>query len=76
MSDLKESLAYAFRPATVWRALRVSAVIGTLLAAINHYDDWLRGETMSVINLFQIGLTYLVPYIVSIHGQVYGNLNR
>lgn len=75
MSDLKELLAYAFRPATVWRALYVSALIGTLLTAINHYDDWFGGETAS-INLIQIGLTYLVPYLVSTHGQVYGNQDR
>ncbi len=75
MSDIKQSLAYAFQPATVWRALRVSAVIGTLLTVINHYDDWFQGE-MASINLVQIGLTYLVPYLVSTHGQVYGNRNR
>lgn len=75
MSDLKESLSYAFRQATVWRALRVSAVVGTLLAVINHYDEWFGGDTTS-INLLQIGLTYLVPYLVSTHGQVLGNRNH
>jgi len=72
MTDLKESLAYAFHPTTVWRALSVSAVIGSLLAVINHFDDVFGGETTST-NLIQIGLTYLVPYLVSTHGQVYGN---
>ena len=75
MSDFKESLTYAFRPKTVWIALRVSAVIGSLLAVINHYDEWLRGDTTN-ISLLQIGFTYLVPYLVSIHGQVYGIRNR
>ncbi len=75
MSDLKQSLAYAFRLETVWRALRVSVVIGTLLAIINHYDDWF-GNEIPDINLFQISLTYLVPYLVSTHGQVYGNRSR
>jgi hypothetical protein len=75
MADVKESLTYAFRPATVWRALRVSAVVGTLLAVINHYDEWIGGDT-TTINLFQIGLTYLVPYLVSTHGQVHGSRNQ
>jgi hypothetical protein len=75
MSEIKHLLADALRPAIVWRALRVSAVIGTLLTLINHYDDWFHGATAE-INLIQIGLTYLVPYLVSTHGQVYGHRNR
>jgi len=72
MPDMKKSLAYACHPKTVWRALRVSAVVGTLLAIINHYDEWFSGEG-STVNVIQIVLTYLVPYLVSTHGQVYGN---
>jgi len=71
MPDFNQSLACACHPETVWRALRVSAVIGTLLVIINHYDDW-SDDGMSNVNLFQIGLTYLVPYLVSTHGQIYG----
>ena len=75
MPDLKESFAYACQPKTVWRALRVSAVVGTLLTVINHYDDWFSSEG-SAINVVQIVLTYLVPYLVSTHGQVYGRRDR
>jgi hypothetical protein len=75
MSDFKESFSYAIRSDTVWRALRVSAVVGTVLAFINHYDEWFIGEG-STTNVFQIVLTYLVPYLVSTHGQVYGSKNR
>ena len=71
MSDLKASLVYAVRAKTEWRALRVSVFVGTLLAVINHYDEWVNdaGSTTSVI---QIVLTYLV----STHGQVYGRRDR
>lgn len=74
MSDLKKMFVYACHPKTVWRALRVSAVVGTLLTVINHYDEWfvIGGSTTSAI---QIVLTYLVPYLVSTHGQVYGSRN-
>ena len=75
MSDFKELFVYACRPKTVWRALRVSAVVGTLLAVINHYDEWFVGEG-STTNVIQIVLTYLVPYLVSTHGQAYGSRNR
>ena len=75
MNELKESLAYACQPATVWRALRVSAVVGTLLAVINHYDEWIASEA-SATNILQILFTYLVPYLVSTHGQVLGRRNR
>ncbi len=75
MAEIKHLLADAFRATTVWRALRVSAVIGTLLTVINHYDDWITSAAHSV-NLLQIGLTYLVPYLVSTHGQVYGRWNQ
>lgn len=66
MPDLKESFAYACQSKTVWRALPVSSVVGTLLTVIIHYDDWFSGEG-STINVIQIVLTYLVPYLVSTH---------
>lgn len=75
MSDFKELFAYACRPTTVWRALRVSIVVGTVLSVINHYDAWFAGEFSST-NVIQIVITYLVPYLVSTHGQVYGSRER
>ena len=50
-------------------AIKVSLVVGTLLALINHGPAFLQG-TMSKENLFQIGLTYLVPYCVSTYSAV------
>ncbi|MCH7806420.1 MAG: nitrate/nitrite transporter NrtS [Proteobacteria bacterium] len=49
------------RPVVI-RALKVAAVVGTLLVAINHGDVFLNdGE----INWFKIILTYMVPYAVA-----------
>jgi len=75
MSCFKESFACAHHPATVRSALIVSLVVGTLLSIVNHYDEWLAG-VISTTNTFQIIFTYLVPYLVSTHGQVTGSRNR
>lgn len=75
MHNFKESFAYALRPETVRSALYVSLVVGTLLTVINHHDEWLEG-VVSTTNIYQIAFTYLVPYLVSTHGQVTGNRNR
>ena len=58
-------------PRVVSLALRVALVIGTILNLINHYD-LLLGAPLSGSTLIQVGLTYVVPYCVSTHGQVFG----
>ncbi len=50
------------RPEIIKRSLIVSAVIGTLLVAINHGDIILNGGEL---NWFKIILTYFVPYGVA-----------
>ena len=47
---------------TVSRALKISAIIGTILIAVNQYDVLLSGQLPA---LWQIILTYAVPYMVS-----------
>lgn len=47
---------------TVKRALKVSAVVGTLLIAINQGDILLAGQ---LPDLWKVPLTYCVPYCVS-----------
>ncbi|MEM1405064.1 MAG: nitrate/nitrite transporter NrtS [Pseudomonadota bacterium] len=46
------------------RALKVAAVVGTLLFLIN-YGDRLLGGGFTMTDFLKIGLTYLVPYGVS-----------
>ena len=58
-------------PRVVSLALRVALVVGTILNLINHYD-LLLGVPLSGSTLVQVGLTYVVPYCVSTHGQVFG----
>ncbi len=58
-------------PATVRMALRVSLIVGTVLNLINHFDV-LLGAPLSATTGLQMALTYVVPYCVSTHGQVWG----
>ncbi|NNL86449.1 MAG: nitrate/nitrite transporter NrtS [Myxococcales bacterium] len=59
-----EFLELALRRDVVRRALRIAALVGTLLIAINHGDRILGGrvETGDLLKMF---LTIFVPYGVS-----------
>ncbi len=67
----ERKLAKCLAPATVRMALKVSLVVGTLLNLLNHYD-LLLGTPLTGTAVAQVALTYLVPYCVSTHGQVWG----
>lgn len=58
-------------PAVLKRAVRVALVVGTALNAINHYELAL-GDRPTAGVIAQISLTYLVPFLVSVHGQMTG----
>ncbi|MGF1538835.1 MAG: nitrate/nitrite transporter NrtS [Pleurocapsa sp.] len=49
-------------------ALKVSALVGSILFTINHGSALIKGQ-MSRDRWLSGGLTYIVPYCVSIHGQ-------
>jgi hypothetical protein len=57
-------LAVARERATVLRALKFAAVVGSILIAINHGDALLAGD-LGTRRLLKMGLTVLVPYTVS-----------
>jgi hypothetical protein len=63
-----EWLAVASRRDVVRRALIVAAVVGTILITINHADALWRGDISSK-RIWQMGLTYLVPYCVSTYSS-------
>jgi len=62
-------LAAARRPEVVRRSLRVSALVGTLIAAINYTDRAIAGG-LSSVDFLKIALTYGVPYCVSTYSAV------
>jgi hypothetical protein len=55
-------------------ALKVALVVGTILNVINHFD-LLLGAPLTRMTAIQVALTYVVPYCVSTHGQVFGRRN-
>lgn len=62
-------LSLALSSGVVVRALKVAAVVGTILALINHSDALLAG-TFAGKNFIQVVLTYLVPYGVATYSAV------
>jgi hypothetical protein len=64
-------ISLCFCRQTVKRAATVALVVGTVLNLINH-PEILFAAALTSKSLLQILLTYLVPYLVSTHGQIAG----
>lgn len=70
MSNAPSSfVALALSRKVVLSALKVSIIVGTLLALINHGGALINME-ISADRVAQILLTYLVPYCVSTYSSV------
>ena len=54
------------RSATIRRSIKVSAVVGTVLILINHWD---KITAMTAPPAWQVALTYAVPFLVSAHSE-------
>ncbi|WP_317930212.1 nitrate/nitrite transporter NrtS [Halioxenophilus sp. WMMB6] len=52
-----------------YRAIKVALVVGTILATINHGDKLVTGS-MIPLDWLKLGLTYLVPYCVSVYSAL------
>lgn len=62
-------IAIALRPEIVRRSLRVAAVVGTILVAINYADRALSG-TLAPFDWVKMAITYAVPYCVATFAAV------
>jgi len=62
-------ISTACEPAVVRRSLRVAALVGTLLVAINYGDRALLGA-IGCADLAKMLLTYCVPYGVATYAAV------
>ncbi len=62
-------VAIMVAPATVRRSLRVAAVVGSILVAINYGSRILAGA-LEAADFARIGLTYCVPYCVATYAAV------
>ena len=65
----------ALRPEVLSTALKLSILVGTILALINHGPE-IFSLSLTTQNMFQILLTYLVPYGVSTYSSVKVILNN
>jgi hypothetical protein len=61
---MREWFHLAFRPTVIRRALKYAVVVGIVLISINHGDAIFRCE-LTPGRWFKMGLTVMVPYIVS-----------
>jgi hypothetical protein len=66
---LKRHLTIAFSKEVMMIAFKVALIVGTILALINHGPKILNG-TLSQENVYQILITYLVPYCVSTYSSM------
>ncbi len=68
-SPVREWLRLAMSAPVRRRALRYAVVVGAILLTINHGDAILRGD-LPPDRLLRMGLTMLVPYLVSTFSSV------
>lgn len=61
--------ALAMRREIAFEAFKIALVVGTVLCLINQMPAFMNKE-MSPGNVWQIGLTYLVPYCVATYSSV------
>jgi hypothetical protein len=64
-----------FNPRFAPTALKVALFVGTVLFVINHGKAFLNGQ-MNKDRWISAGLSYCVPYLVNIHGQVVSNARK
>jgi hypothetical protein len=69
MKSLQHFLGSLGNPKFAPTALRVAAVVGSIVFAINHGPALAKGN-MTKTRWASGLLTYVVPYLVSVHGQI------
>lgn len=65
----REWCALACRGSVIRRGLKFAVIVGSILIAINHGDAIVSGE-LSSANYIKMGLTVVVPYLVSVFSSV------
>lgn len=68
-TTLREWCILACRRSVVIRGLKFAVVVGAILITINHGDAILRGQ-LDPIRYLKMGLTVIVPYMVSVFSSV------
>jgi hypothetical protein len=68
MKSVKKFCAVLFNRDFMPTAIKVALIVGSILFLINHGYALVKGQ-MNPGRWFSASLTYIVPYIVNIHGQ-------
>ena len=68
-TNFTEWCSLVCRGSVVKRGMKFAVVVGIILIAINHGDLILRRE-LQPINYIKMGLTVIVPYMVSVFSSV------
>jgi pyrroloquinoline quinone (PQQ) biosynthesis protein C len=68
---LAEAISYCREPAHLRRTLRIAAVVGVVLTAINQLDVLLAGHA-SAFTFVKCALNFVVPFVVSNLGLLSG----
>ncbi len=66
---MKSFFRYAADRICLYRSLKIALVVGTINAVITQYDVVFKGM-VTFTNLFQIALTYMVPFGVAFFSAV------
>lgn len=74
MKALNGYIGSLFDPEFISTGLKTALFVGTLLFLINHGFALWRGD-MSSERWVSVGITYLMPYLVNVHGQ-YSNRRK
>lgn len=66
---MKSFFQYATDKTCLSRSIKVALLVGTINALITQYDAAIHG-TLTLTNIFQIVLTYMVPFGVATFSSV------
>lgn len=73
MSKINLIYKISFEHTTVISSLQVGLVVGILLNLINQWDA-IYNLDYHLLNAYKIGLTFLVPYLVSTYATIKAKL--
>ncbi len=69
-TGLRDALSIVAQPVNLRRTLKISLIVGTVLFAINQADVVMGGDA-TMLTWAKIGLTFVVPFVVSNLGVIH-----
>lgn len=75
VASVREAIAFCFQRTHLRRTVRIAAVVGVVLTAINEGDVLVAGKASTATGV-KIALNFVVPFIVSNLGLLAGRRPR